>query len=83
MKSKRVKIGHSLGIQIPDRIPKNCGLQDAAAPLLENDQLVTTKGHRPRASWEKAFCSAGPSTYDELLHGTLLMNQFDRKDWQW
>ena len=83
MKLELVRIGNSRGIRIPKPILEQCGFQDAVELRIEDDHQVITKQHAPREGWEEAFRAAGPSTHDELLLGTLPMNNFDREDWEW
>jgi len=83
MKVELIRIGNSRGIRIPEPFLEQCGLEDAVDLRIENGHLVIAPGHFPREGWEEAFRAAGPSTHDELLLGTLPMDNFDREDWEW
>jgi antitoxin MazE len=83
MKTELIRIGNSRGIRIPKPLIEQCGFSDEVNLRVENNSLVISPQHLPRAAWEEQFRAAGASTGDEQLLATVQANDFDREEWRW
>ena len=69
MKTRIVKIGNSQGIRIPKPLIEQTGLSGEVEIGVEDNRLVITGAHRPRAGWPEAFKTMAEAGDDALLDG--------------
>jgi antitoxin MazE len=84
MKARLLRIGSSLGIQIPKPLLEQAGLQDEVEIEVEGDRLVLSAPSHPRAGWDKAFQAMARQGDDALLDGgDFLPTRWDEEEWEW
>jgi len=82
MKTRIVRIGNSRGIRIPKPLLEQARLREEVELEVQENRLVISSPHRPRAGWEAAFQAMAAAGDDQLLDASL-PTRFERSEWQW
>ena len=82
LKTRIVRIGNSRGIRIPKPLLEQARLREEVELEVQDNRLVISSPHRPRAGWEAAFRAMAAAGDDQLLDG-VVPTAFDRSEWEW
>lgn len=82
IKTRIVRIGNSRGIRIPKPLLEQARLQEDVELEVQDNRLVITSPHRPRAGWEAAFRALVAAGDDRLIDAEAATT-FDRTEWEW
>ena len=82
MRVELIRIGNSLGIQIPKLLIKQCGFGNTVDLRVEHGCLIIAPDRPPRQGWRKVSEAAEKAPKDQLLDA-VVPNNFDSEEWQW
>jgi antitoxin MazE len=84
MRARIVRIGNSQGIRIPKPVIEQAGLKGEVEISVQDNSLVITPAHKPRAGWARAFQEMARRGEDVLLdeHAPPL-TRWDEDEWEW
>jgi len=82
MKSQIIQIGNSQGIRLPKVLLEESRITGDVDLELHPDGILIRNAQKPRAGWDQQFKAMAENEDDEMLDNDVV-NEFDKKEWQW